>query len=106
MFMNVSIFSASTNCNGYREYSGSNSNRCYYISDSNTKASWTGARQACQQQGGDLAVLETQNIYDEVKILHRSTNKYEGKYLESIEIRSKEKEEVINLDQGFNLNFC
>ena len=39
--------------------------RCFWVSDTNT-ANWADARTACQLEGGDLAVMETVELYDYV----------------------------------------
>ena len=36
--------------------------RCYWLG--NGSASWEDARTACQSEGGDLAVMETEELYD------------------------------------------
>ena len=47
--------------------------RCFWISDAGA-GSWTQGRAACQSQGGDLAVMETQELYDYVKANIRHVN--------------------------------
>ena len=39
--------------------------RCFWVSDTNT-ANWADARTACQSEGGDLAVMETVELYNYV----------------------------------------
>ena len=41
------------------------SDRCFWVSDTNT-AKWANARTACQSEGGDLAVMETEELYNYV----------------------------------------
>ena len=37
--------------------------QCYWISDT-AQGTWTEGRTACQSEGGDLAVMETEELYD------------------------------------------
>ena len=41
--------------------------RCYWLS-TEPHANWTMARANCQSQGGDLAVMETQELWEFVMI--------------------------------------
>ena len=37
--------------------------RCYWISDT-SQGTWSEGRAACQSEGGDLAVMETEELFD------------------------------------------
>ena len=37
--------------------------RCFWISDT-AEGAWSEGRTACQSEGGDLAVMETEELYD------------------------------------------
>ena len=37
--------------------------RCYWISDT-TQETWSEGRTACQSEGGDLAVMEREQLFD------------------------------------------
>ena len=44
--------------------------RCYWISDT-AEGNWAEGRAACQSEGGDLAVMETEELYNYVKSVVR-----------------------------------
>ena len=37
--------------------------RCYWVSDA-AEGTWSEGRTACQSEGGDLAVMETEELFD------------------------------------------
>ena len=43
----------------------SGTGRCYWISDA-AKGDWAAGREACQSEGGDLAVMETEELFNYV----------------------------------------
>ena len=47
---------------GFTEHCDSGTGRCYWISD-RTQGMWSQGRAACQSDGGDLAVMETEELY-------------------------------------------
>ena len=53
-------------CHGITQHCESNSGRCFWISDA-AAGTWDEGRTACQSEGGDLAVMETEELHDYVK---------------------------------------
>ena len=49
---------------GTTQHCHNETGRCYWLGTGS--ASWGDARTACQSQGGDLAVIETEELYDYV----------------------------------------
>ena len=50
----VSAHAVTQHCHG---------DRCYWISDT-SQGTWSQGRTACQLEGGDLAVMETEELFD------------------------------------------